>query len=88
MYIGARKLMPKFCCPFAITEKINDVTYRLDLSLPMLSRGIQNAFLAKIIRLYRPDTSFERTPVAPPPRQFPNGHTEFYTASIAENPNI
>jgi hypothetical protein len=76
-YTGARKLMQKFCGPFAITANINDVTYRLDLSVPLLLRGIYNAFHAKLLRPYHPDTSFERTPVAPPPIQFPDGHTKY-----------
>jgi hypothetical protein len=50
--------MPKFCGPFAITAKINDFTYRLDVSVPMLSRGIHNAFHAKLLRPYHPDTAF------------------------------
>jgi hypothetical protein len=49
-YTGARILMPKFCGPLAITAKINDVTYRLDLSVPMLARGIHNAFHAVFLR--------------------------------------
>ena len=81
-FTGARKLMPKFCGPFAITEKINDVTYRLDLSVPMLARGIHNAFHAKLLRPYHPDTAFDRTPVAPPPVQFPDGHTEYEVDKI------
>jgi hypothetical protein len=43
----------------------------------MLSRGIHNAFHAKLLRPYHPDTAFERTPVAPPPIQFPDGHTKY-----------
>jgi hypothetical protein len=54
--------MPKFCGPFAITAQINDVTYRLDLSAPMISHGIHNAFHAKLLRPYHSDTGFERTP--------------------------
>jgi hypothetical protein len=57
-YTGAQNLMPKFCGPFAITAKINDVTYRLDLSVPILSRGIHNAFHAKLLHPYHPDTAF------------------------------
>jgi hypothetical protein len=76
-YTGARSLMPKFCGPFAIAAKINDVTNRLDLSLHKLFRGIHNAFHAKPLRPYHPDTAFDRTTVAPPPIQFPNGHTEY-----------
>jgi hypothetical protein len=69
--------MPKFCGPFAMTSKINDVTYRLDLSVPMLSHGIHNVLHAKLLRPYHPDTAFERLPVAPHPIQFPDGHTEY-----------
>jgi hypothetical protein len=69
--------MPKFCGPFAITAKINDVTYRLDLSVTMLARGIHNAFHENLLRPYHPDTAFERNPVAPPPIQFPDGNNEY-----------
>jgi hypothetical protein len=57
-YTGARKLMPKFCGPFAITAHINDVTYRLDLFAPMIARGIHNAFHAKLLRPYHSDPGF------------------------------
>jgi Chromo (CHRromatin Organisation MOdifier) domain len=71
-----------FCGPFAITEKINDVTYSLDLSSPMLSRGIHNAFLENLLRPYHPDTAFDRTPVVPIPVQFPDGHNEYEVDKI------
>jgi hypothetical protein len=48
---GARKLMPKFWGPFSITAQINDVSYRLDLSVPMIPRGIHNSFHEKLLRL-------------------------------------
>ena len=41
---GSRKLHPKFCGPFVIIEKINNVTFRLKLSEPMIARRIHNAF--------------------------------------------
>jgi hypothetical protein len=74
--------MPKFCGPSAITEKINDVTYRLDLSVPMLALCIHNAFHAKLLRPYHPDTAFDRTPVVPAPVRFPDGHTEYEVDKI------
>jgi hypothetical protein len=74
--------MPKFCGPFYITEKINDVPFGLDISVPMLARGIYNAFHAKRLRPYHPDTSFKRTPVVPPPVEFPDGHTEYGVEKI------
>jgi hypothetical protein len=69
--------MPKFCGPFAIKTRINDVTYRLDLLAPMLDRGIRNAFHAKLLCPYHPDTQFERASVVLPPVQLPDGHTEY-----------
>jgi hypothetical protein len=82
MYTGARKLIPNFCGPSAITTKINDVTYRLDLSVPMLSRGIHNAFHAKFLRPYHSDTAFDRTLDVPPPIQFLDGHTEYMVEKL------
>ena len=76
-YTGARKLMPKFCGPFPISEKINAVTYRLGLSHPLLSRGIHNAFHASLLRPYLPDSDFSRVPPTPPPVTFPDGHIEY-----------
>jgi hypothetical protein len=86
-YTGTRKLMPKFCGPFAIKTRINDVTYRLDLSAPMLARSIHNAFHAKLLRPCHPDTQFERAPEVPPPVQFPDGHTEYEVDHIIRFPH-
>jgi hypothetical protein len=49
--------------------------------VPMLSRGIHNAFHANLLRPYHPDTAFECTPVVPPPIKFPDGHTEYEVES-------
>jgi hypothetical protein len=46
---GSRKLMPKYCGPFPIIEKLNDVTMRLELPSTMLSRLIHNAFHARLL---------------------------------------
>jgi hypothetical protein len=93
-YTGARKLMPKFCGPFAIKTRINDVTYRLDLSAPMLARGIHNAFHANfsaptilihssnVLQWFpRPNNS----PTATPNMRWT---TSFVSASIAASPSI
>ena len=78
---GNRKLHPKYCGPFKITEKINDVTFRLDLSKPMLKRGVHNAFHVNLFRPFVPD-EFDRHPKPPPPLQFEDSHKEFEVESI------
>jgi hypothetical protein len=81
-YTGSRKLMPNFCGPFAISEYINNVKFRLDIPQSLLSRGIHNAFHARILRPYIPDSSFSRSPPASPLVQFPDGHTEYEVEQI------
>ncbi len=39
-----RKLNPKFCGPFRISKKINDVKFQLDLPYPMIVKGIHDPF--------------------------------------------
>ena len=41
---GMRKSHPKFCGPFRITENINDVSFRLELSGPMKALKIHDVF--------------------------------------------
>jgi hypothetical protein len=81
-YASARKLMLNLYGPFAITTQINDVIYRLDLSPSMIARGIHSASHAKLLRPYHSDPGFERTPGAPLPVQFPNGHIEYEVEKI------
>ena len=49
---GMRKLNPKFCGPFKILEKVTDVTYRLQLSQPMKTRKIHDAFHTTLLKPY------------------------------------
>jgi len=78
---GNRKLNPKYCGPFRITQCINPVTYRLDLSRPMLLRRIHNAFHASLLKKFHEDT-FNRTMPPPPPLQFADGHDEYEVEQI------
>jgi hypothetical protein len=48
----------------------------LDLSDPMIARGIHNSFHANPLRPNRSDPGSSRTPGAPLPVQFPDGHLE------------
>ncbi len=41
---GMRKLNSKFCGPFRISKKINDVRFRLELPHPMISKVIHDCF--------------------------------------------
>ena len=67
----------KYYGPFRITEKINPVTFRLELSKPMLDRGIHNAFHAKLLVPYVSDEVFNRKISPAPPLQFSDGHVEY-----------
>lgn len=78
---GTRKLHPKYCGPFQITEKINDVTFRLELPQPMLERKIHNAFHASLLKPYK-DDSFQRNLPPPPPVQLADGQTEYEVEKI------
>ena len=78
---GSRKLNPKYCGPFEITEDINGVTFRLKLSQPMKSRGIHDAFHASLLKPYYED-EFNRELPPPPPLHFQDGHDEYEVEEI------
>ena len=75
------KLNPKYCGPFRITEQINPVTFRLELSQPLKSHGIHNAFHSSRLVPYKPDL-FERNPKPLVPLLFDDGHEEYEVESI------
>ena len=50
-----RKLHPNFCGPFKVVEKINDASFRLDLSEPMKERGVHDVFPCSLFKPYIPD---------------------------------
>ena len=77
----SRKLNPKYCGPFKITEDINGVTYRLNLSQPMKDRKIYNAFHASLLKPYYED-EFHRQESPPPPLQFQDEHEEYEVEAI------
>ena len=83
-FTGAKKLMPKFCGPFKITEAVNDVTFRLDLPQPIRDRGIHNAFHASLLRPAEidPDDSREN---APPPPVLVGEHQEYEVEKILKH---
>ena len=69
---GIRKLHPKFCGPFKITKRINDVAFKLELSEPMKARGIHDTFHCSLLKPYNPDT-FGRYDKPLPPIQIQDG---------------
>ena len=76
------KLNIKYCGPFRMIEKINPVTFRLELSKPMLDREIHNAFHAKLLVPYFSDEVFNRNLSPAPPLQFSDGHVEYEVEKI------
>ena len=78
---GSRKLNPKYCGPFEISEDINGVTYRLKLSQPMTQRGIHNAFHASLFKPFYEDEFKRKTP-PPEPMIFKDGHEEYEVEKI------
>ncbi len=83
-FSGAKKLMPKFCGPFKITEAINDVTFRLDLPKPIRDRGVHNAFHTKLLRPAHIDPDDTRT-IPPPPPVLVDGNEEYEVEKILQH---
>ena len=76
------KLSMKYCGPFEIIEAINPVTFRLDLSQPMKTRGIHNAFHCSLLAPYVKDKLFKRTCKPPLPLKFEDEHEEYEVEKI------
>ncbi len=52
---GSRKLYPKICRPFVIKKKVNDVSFRLEISEPVKLRGIHDIFHVRHLKPYTQD---------------------------------
>ena len=52
---GMRKLHPKVCEPFKITENVKQATFRLELSEPMKIRGFHDVFDCSLVKTFIPD---------------------------------
>ena len=84
---GSRKLHPKFCGPFKITEKINEATFRLDLSEPMKTKGIHDAFHVSLLKPFIED-SFDRYDPPLPPVSLRNDTEEYEVEKILSTKRI
>lgn len=51
----ARKFVPKYIGPYAVTRDFNNNTYQLDLPAYLRQRGIHNAFHASLLRAHVPN---------------------------------
>lgn len=78
---GSRKLHPKFCGPFEITEKINAVTFRLNLPQPLINKKIHNAFHSSLLKPFAEDL-FERSEKPQPAIQLEDGSMEYEVEKI------
>ena len=72
---GIRKVHPRFCGPFQITEKINNVTFRLNVSDPMRAREIHDAFHCSLLKHHVSD-KFHRYDESLPSIKIQNGVDE------------
>ena len=84
---GSRKLNPKFCGPFKITQKINDVTFRLKLSEPMIARRIHDTFHVSLLKPFKDDL-FERYESPLPPVHIQDGIEEYEVEKILATKKI
>ena len=82
-----RKLHPKFCGPFKILTEITPVTFRLELSEPMKTRGIHNSFHVSLLRPFVPD-KFQRDPLPEPAILLDNGEQEYEVEAILDDKRI
>ncbi len=78
---GSKKLHPKYCGPFIIKKKINDVAFSLELSEPMNQKGIHDTFHVSLLKPYVADT-FDRDPAPEPAMIFADGHQEFEVEKV------
>jgi len=74
-YQGARKVMPKYSGPYCVTERMNDITFRLDPPQAVSYRKVHNAFHASLLKPCRSDP-YDRPPPPPTPIDFPDGAVE------------
>lgn len=60
---GSLEIPLKICKPFEIMEMVNDVTFRMNLSEPMINKIIYNAFHSSLLQPFKSSTL--QTPVEP-----------------------
>ena len=84
---GSRKLNPRFCGPFNIMEKINDVTIRLDLPEPMKAKRIHDAFHVSLLKPFIEDY-YGRYDEPQPPVQLDDAEEEYEVEAILDEKNI
>jgi len=73
--------MPKYSGPYRVTERINDIKFRLDLPQAHWDRKVHDAFHASLLKPNRSDP-YDRLPPAPPTIDFPDGAIEDEVESI------
>ena len=75
------KLMPKYIGPFGITDRINEVAYRLKLPLNM---RVHPVFHVSLLQPYRSDGRVQ----PPPPVTFVDGEPEYEVQSILDHRDV
>jgi hypothetical protein len=73
---GCNKLLPRWACPFTVTDQVNHVAFRIDLPDTM---HIHNVFHTSLLKLYKHDPL--RTDGEQPPLII-NGEAEFEVEAL------
>ena len=82
-----RKLHPKFCRPFKITERINEVTFTLAFSEPMKARGKHDLFHGSFFKPFVPD-QYGRYDQPLPPVNIQDGIEDYEFEAILDSKKI
>ena len=79
--VGTMKLMPKFVGPFAVSARINDVVYQLDLKSTL---PIHNVFHVSLLKPYYPDSKVK----PPPPPTIVNNEAAYDVEQILDHRDV
>lgn len=81
---GARKLMPKYVGPFAITERVGSASYRLELPSEGGWQRVHDVFHVSLLRPYHARPGHELD-VCPPPLKWADGQPEWQVEDILDH---
>ncbi len=81
---GARKLMPKYVGPFAVTARVGKASYRLELPSDGGWQRVHDVFHVSLLRPYHTRPGHELD-VCPPPLKWSDGQPEWEVEDILDH---